>query len=161
MDRCPCGSELIYDECCRPLISGERAASTPEEVMRSRYTAYAKKEIGYLLTSLHPDHRSDFDEKATRTWAENSKWEKLEILSTTGGGPEDHEGAVEFMATYTDHGGRKLHHESATFRKEAGVWYFENGEAVKPKQFVRATAKTGRNNPCPCGSGKKFKKCCA
>ncbi|NBC14099.1 MAG: hypothetical protein GVY09_12290, partial [Gammaproteobacteria bacterium] len=25
---------------------------------------------------------------------------------------------------------------------------------------VRATAKVGRNDPCPCGSGKKYKKCC-
>lgn len=30
----------------------------------------------------------------------------------------------------------------------------------KPKQMVRKHAKVGRNEPCPCGSGKKFKNCC-
>lgn len=31
--------------------------------------------------------------------------------------------------------------------------------AVQP--FVRATPKVGRNDACPCGSGAKYKKCCA
>jgi len=161
MDECPCGSHASYDECCRPLIKGERQAATPEQVMRSRFSAYAKGEIGYLFTSLHPAHRADFDEKKTRTWAEHSEWHGLKILDTSGGGPEDSEGTVEFLASYTEKGTRIEHHELSTFRKESGAWYFVGGEAVPPKQVVRATPKTGRNDPCPCGSGKKFKRCCA
>lgn len=160
MDTCPCGSNLLYAECCRPLIRGERSAETAEQVMRSRYSAYVKKELEYLLTSLHPDHRSDYDEKSTRVWAETAEWHKLEILQTVGGGAEDSEGEVEFVASYVETGTKKEHHELATFKKEAGTWYFVSGSPVPPKQVVRATPKTGRNDPCPCGSGKKFKKCC-
>jgi SEC-C motif domain protein len=29
------------------------------------------------------------------------------------------------------------------------------------KQYVREAPKLGRNDPCSCGSGKKYKKCCA
>ena len=161
MDKCPCGSEFTYDECCGPLIKGERAAVTAEQLMRSRYSAYARKEIGYLLTSLHPDHRSDFDEKSTRAWAESAEWHNFEVLKTFGGGPEDDEGRIEFVASYTEKGIKKEHRELSSFRKKEGTWYFEKGEAVPPKQVVRSTPKTGRNDPCPCGSGTKFKKCCA
>ena len=73
MKTCPCGSNLKYDECCLPLIKGDKTAITAEQLMRSRYSAYVKKEVGYLRASLHPDHRSDFDEKITRAWAESSE----------------------------------------------------------------------------------------
>jgi SEC-C motif-containing protein len=160
MDICPCGSNLAYQECCRPLIRGERPAATAEQLMRARYSAYVKKEIEYLRESLHPAHRSDFDEKSTRIWAEGSEWHRLEIVKTDGGGQEDSEGRVEFVAAYTEKGIRREHHELSEFRKEDGTWYFVSGEAVPPRQVVRTTPKTGRNDPCPCGSGKKFKKCC-
>ena len=35
-----------------------------------------------------------------------------------------------------------------------------SGEAQQVQQVVRGAAKVGRNDPCPCGSGKKYKKCC-
>lgn len=157
---CPCGSGAAYAACCLPVISGERPARTPEELMRSRYSAYAKKEIGHLLTSLHPDQRADYDEKSSREWAERASWEGLDILGATGGGPEDEEGEVEFVARYTEQGDAREHHEIATFRKHDGAWYFETGKAPPQKQYVRASPKVGRNDPCPCGSGKKHKKCC-
>ena len=160
MDTCPCGSNLAYAECCLPLIKGERTAETAEQVMRSRYSAYARKEIEYLFTSLHPDHRSNYDEKSTRAWAESAQWHKLQIINTIKGGPEDAEGNVEFIVTYTEKGIKRDHHELSTFSKEAGTWYFVSGENVPSKPVVRAEPKTGRNDPCPCGSGKKFKKCC-
>ncbi len=161
MDTCPCGSNVAYDKCCLPVIKGDRAALTAEELMRSRYSAYAMKEIGYLQASLHPDHRTDFDEKTTRTWAEGSEWHKLEIVKTVGGGAEDSEGKVEFIATYTDKGIKREHHELSSFKKKDGLWYLVSGELQSQKPVVRAAPKTGRNDPCPCGSGKKFKKCCA
>jgi SEC-C motif-containing protein len=160
MNKCPCGSDVAYDACCLPLIKGERAAMTAEQVMRARYSAYVKKEIEYIFTSLHPDHRSDYDEKSTRTWADSADWHKLEILETAGGGPEEREGQVEFIASYTENGIKKEHHEMATFKKEAESWYFVSGEPVPPKQVIRSTPKIGRNEPCVCGSGKKYKKCC-
>ena len=54
MDICPCGSTKPYADCCRPLIAGDRRAETAEQLMRSRYTAYVKKELAWLRESLHP-----------------------------------------------------------------------------------------------------------
>ena len=160
MDTCPCGSNVAYSECCAALIRGERPAATAEQVMRARYSAYVLAEVGYLLSSLHPDHRSDFDEKSTRTWAEGSQWHNLEIIKTEGGGSGDSEGRVEFVASYTEKGIRKNHHEVATFTKEDGTWYFTKGEIVPSRPVVRLAPKIGRNDPCLCGSGRKYKKCC-
>jgi SEC-C motif-containing protein len=160
MDICPCGSNAAYDACCGPLIKGERSAETAEQLMRSRYSAYVKHEIAYLGSSLHPEHRADFNEKSTRAWAEGAEWRGLEILKTVGGGPEDNEGKVEFIASFAEKGTTREHHELSTFRKEAGTWYLVSGETLPVKQVVRDAPKTGRNDPCPCGSGRKFKKCC-
>lgn len=160
MNNCPCGSSITYEECCCPIIKGERKAETAEQLMRARYSAYVKKELDYILTSLHPDSQSDYDEKSTRAWAESAEWHKIEILETFGGGETDIEGQVEFVVSYSENGAEKEHHELATFKKESGTWYFVSGKMASPKQFVRSTPKSGRNDPCVCGSGKKYKKCC-
>lgn len=155
---CPCGTGRPYSDCCEPLINGTRPAATAEELMRSRYSAYTKAEVAYILNTTHPDHRGDFDEKGTREWAENSVWEGLEIRNVWGGGAEDSEGKVEFVASYRDKSVRRSHHELAEFKKEDGSWYFVDGVGVKPEPLK--SAKVGRNEPCPCGSGQKYKKCC-
>jgi len=160
MDQCPCGSKLPYAECCGPLIAGAQLATTAKQLMRSRYSAYVKKEMDYLLSSLHPDHRADYDEKSSRAWAEHAQWHGFEILKISAGGPDDREGEVEFSASFTEKGIRQEHHERSSFRKVEGRWYFTAGKLLPPKQVVRSTPKAGRNDPCPCGSGKKFKKCC-
>jgi SEC-C motif-containing protein len=160
MDVCPCGSKIAYTECCRPIISGEKRALTAEQVMRARYSAYVMKEMEYLLSSLHPEHRSDYDEKSGRAWAERATWHGIEILDTVNGGPDDSEGHVEFTVSFTENGIKQEHHERSFFRKDNGIWYFETGKTLPPKQVVRTAPKAGRNDPCPCGSGRKFKKCC-
>ena len=159
MDLCPCGSGKPYVDCCRPVIAGETAAATAEQLMRARYSAYANKETDFLFTSLHPDHREGYDAKQTRNWSEKSVWEGLEIVAAEGG-PSDDQGFVEFIAHYSARDKRHRHHERAAFLKHEGVWYFTDGEAVPPTTVVRETPKIGRNDPCPCGSGKKYKKCC-
>jgi SEC-C motif domain protein len=160
MDKCPCGSGLAYVECCEPVIKGEKRAETPEQVMRSRYSAYVKTEIDYLGESLLPEGNKDFDPKSTREWAESAEWQGLEIIETNAGGPDDLEGEVEFIATFKQKGQIMKHHELATFKKQGEKWYFVDGKAPAPKQYVRTDPKIGRNDPCTCGSGKKYKKCC-
>ena len=160
MKECPCGSGRPYEECCLPLIRGERPAATAEALMRARYSAYVEKEIPFLGTSLHPDHRKGYDEKSSREWAESAEWLGLQIVDTTGGGPDDGEGQVEFIASFSVKGARQEHHERAQFARKGPAWYFVDGKEVKPKPVVRAAPKVGRNDPCPCGSGKKHKKCC-
>jgi SEC-C motif domain protein len=66
---------------------------------------------------------------------------------------------VEFVARYRMGGAEHAHHERATFQRHDGRWYFEDGDIVKARPVVREAPKVGRNEPCPCGSGKKFKKC--
>ncbi|HMK55273.1 MAG TPA: YchJ family protein [Dissulfurispiraceae bacterium] len=160
MNICPCGSNIDYEKCCKPIIKGDRPAGTAEQLMRARYSAYVAKELDFILTSLHPDSRADYDEKGTRAWAEAATWHKLEILGASGGGVDDSEGNVEFKVCYSEDGVEKEHHELSEFKKDGGTWYFVSGKMAPPKQFIRPAPKVGRNDPCICGSRKKYKKCC-
>ncbi len=160
MNLCPCGSKLDYGQCCEPVIRGSRQALTAEELMRSRYTAYANVEIDYLLESIHSSQRDDYDLKSARRWAEKSQWDGIQIISTEGGGEQDSQGKVEFIAHYRYKGKKASHHELAEFVKEDGRWFFHHGEMVPQKQVIREGKKVGRNDPCTCGSGIKYKKCC-
>ena len=158
---CPCQSGKQYKDCCGPLIAGERKASTPEELMRARYSAYATAAIDFIIDSTHPEQRESNDRDAIKDWAEKSEWTGLEIKSISKGGPEDQSGTVEFIAHYSDHGMKMDHHEVAEFRRATdGSWLFFDGKLVKEPTFKRTAPKIGRNDPCPCGSGKKYKKCC-
>ena len=157
---CPCDSGLPYASCCEPLIKGVTAASSPEALMRARYSAFAHQEMPYLLETLHPGQRSDYDEEGAAKWARESDWTGLEILDVKGDPAKENSGSVEFRASYRRNNEKLEHHELAEFRKTNGTWYFYDGKMVAPGQFQRETPKVGRNDPCPCGSGKKFKKCC-
>lgn len=158
MSNCPCGSDSDYSACCELIISGKKPAETAEQLMRARYSAHEKVEIDFLYESTHPDHREGYDHKGTRVWAENSTWYGLEILDTTQGGANDKEGEVEFVARFRDKEGLRNHHERGHFKRRRGRWLFTEGDMVKSKPV--SVNKVGRNDPCTCGSGKKYKKCC-
>ncbi|MEN8109133.1 MAG: YchJ family protein [Pseudomonadota bacterium] len=157
---CPCGSGRPYESCCGPLISGTTSAPDPEALMRSRYTAFARLEMPYLASSLDPSQRHDYDESGATRWARESDWQKLEIINVTADPENANRGSVEFRAHYRMQGEQHVHHELAEFRKTGDTWYFYDGKMVSAGQFTRETPKVGRNDPCPCGSGKKYKKCC-
>ena len=158
-ENCPCGSGLTYDNCCGPYISSAAKPATAEALMRSRYTAYATKAIDYIVETCLRDDEHGIDIESTKRWSEKSTWLGLKILKTEKGGPADEEGMVEFKATFVMDGLREDHHEKASFIKKDGVWLFAEGEVI-PETIVREGPKVGRNDPCPCGSGKKCKKCC-
>src|SRR5262245_1127525 len=157
---CPCCSGKAYDACCEPVIRGVRAARTAEELMRSRYSAYARGEIDWIVDSQVAEGRQFTDRRATEEWSRKSVWKGLEIVETKDGGPDDDEGFVEFKARYELGGEDVTHHEIATFRKEDGRWRFVDGLEIKPRPYKRMAPKLGPNDPCTCGSGRKFKKCC-
>ncbi len=157
---CPCGSGNTYDRCCEPFIRGESHPESAEQLMRSRYSAYALEEIPYIHATIHPDSRKDWDEEGARQWSKSSVWNGLKIIQTIAGGPGDDRGSVEFIARFSMRDDRLQHHELADFEKVSGRWYFKDGEMVKPKRVRREAPKIGRNEPCPCGSGKKYKQCC-
>ena len=160
MEQCPCGTGLAYADCCRPIIKGERPAETAEALMRSRYAAYVKVETDYIFNTTHPKHREGYDEAGTREWAENADWQGLEIIAVKDGGSADGTGEIEFIARFSEKGEQKVHHERALFKKEQSGWLFTDGKPVSRQPIVRSAPKIGRNDPCSCGSGQKFKKCC-
>lgn len=158
MSTCPCGSGAAFAECCEPVISGAQPASTAEQLMRARYSAYVGVQMDFVFETTHPDHRQGYDHAGTKEWAENSEWQGLEIVNTLKGGPADATGEVEFIARFSEKGVPREHHENARFTRSDGRWFFSDGSMVKPKPIH--VSKVGRNDPCTCGSGLKYKKCC-
>ncbi len=172
-DTCPCGSTQTYAECCGPFLSNKALPETAEKLMRSRYTAFTRADMDYLKKTLAPESQSDYDSASAKEWAEKSIWKGLQINSTEKGTASDKRGIVEFTAVYEMDGKATEHHEVSQFRKnDAGQWLFVDGEFhthaegeghpahQKIEPIVRSEPKTGRNDPCTCGSGKKYKKCC-
>jgi len=157
---CECGLGPELNECCGPFIEGTQNPETAEQLMRSRYTAYASENIDYIMSSHDPETVGDVDRESSEQWAKEASWQGLDVLTTEAGGADDDNGMVEFVAKYSIGAKVYAHHERATFRKIEGVWKFMDGEMVKATPKVREAPKVGRNEPCPCGSGKKYKKCC-
>ncbi|ULQ58737.1 YchJ family protein [Brucepastera parasyntrophica] len=159
-DFCSCGSGKKYQDCCEPIISGKTLAPTAETLMRARYTAYAVHNIDFITDScLREKGQNDIDLEETRRWSEDSQWLGLKIHRTEKGSASDQEGVVEFSASYIRNGLKDEHRETASFKKVNGKWYFSEGRLANTT-IVRASPKVGRNDPCPCGSGKKYKQCC-
>ena len=160
-ERCPCGTDMTYDECCGPLHRGEQKARGAEELMLARYSAFVKGEVDFIIETSHPDRRQDLKREAIEEWSNSSTWHGLEMLEAIDGDPGDDQGIVEFVARYTDAEGEDVaHHEKALFKFEKGQWWFVDGAPARQEPFIRTDVKVGRNDPCPCGSRKKFKKCC-
>jgi SEC-C motif-containing protein len=124
--RCPCLSGETYDECCGRLHRGVAHASTAEQLMRSRYSAFAVGDADYLLatwdSSTRPD---DLDlDPALR-------WYRLDVLSTSGGGRFDQTGIVEFRAFYRHPDANGSQHEVSHFAREGGMWRYVGGEETR------------------------------
>lgn len=163
MEPCPCGSGRSLTDCCKPVIAGERSPQTAEELMRSRYTAFTTGDVDWIMTSHHPDTVEEVDRDEVAQWSGSSEWLGLKIRSTEAGGPDDDEGIVQFRARYRVQGRQIDHNERAHFERDGGEWRFHSvldDEAGPELVPVGPRATVGRNDPCTCGSGKKFKKCC-
>jgi SEC-C motif-containing protein len=158
MNECPCTSGKPFELCCQPILEGKTKAPTAEALMRARYTAYAVCNVDFIINSNEPDSRDDLSPEAIEQWAKESDWKSLEIIKTVKGKAADKTGTVEFKAHYMQKRARFTHHELATFKKVDGEWLFFEGEQFNGP--VSREVKVGRNDPCPCGSGKKYKKCC-
>lgn len=151
---CLCGSNLHTDQCCQPYISGIENAPTAEALMRSRYVAYATNNNDYILQTWHSSTRPE----KTDILDDNTQWTGLEILNTEAGLENDAKGIVEFRARCRIKGQAAGLDESSEFIREDGRWYYVDGSSIQP---IRTREnKVGRNEPCPCGSGKKYKRCC-
>ena len=160
MSNCPCGSGAEFESCCGRYLSGAQLAPTAEALMRSRYSAFARNDTAYIDRTWDLATKSPADKGGADESSEAVEWLGLEVKATRAGGPEDSQGMVEFVARCRVNGVDGQLHEVSRFRKEGGAWLYVDGEFVEPGTAIRSAPKVGRNDPCPCGSGKKFKKCC-
>ncbi len=151
MIACPCGHGSALEYCCKPM-------PTAEALMRSRFTAFALGNLDHIeRTNMSVTHDPAYTGADSPTSA-TVEWTRLEIIGIDGGGADDETGMVEFAAHYKRKGMAGIHRERSIFRRDNGAWLYVDGDLVAAKP-LRLT-KIGRNEPCPCGSGKKYKKCC-
>ena len=147
---CPCGSGRAYARCCGAFHRGEESAPTAETLMRSRYAAYALGLTDYLLATWSRETRPEERDLA----GDALQWIDLEIRATRAGGVADATGEVEFVARAIAGDTLRSLHETSRFVREDGEWRYRDGDLAPD-----APVKLGRNAPCPCGSGRKFKRC--
>lgn len=158
MTLCSCGSNINYMDCCGRFISGKQLPTTPEALMRSRYTAYTQGNIGYITQTMTGPAAVNFNVNETKAWAQQITWIRLEVLNTA---QDNIYGTVEFRAHYLLQHKNCIMHEVSEFECVDGKWYYTNSKFHETVFSKSETIKVGRNDPCTCGSGKKYKKCCA
>ncbi|WJV64491.1 YchJ family protein [Pectobacteriaceae bacterium CE70] len=149
---CPCGSGQSNETCCQPYINQMIAAPNPVLLMRSRYTAYVRQDVNYLISTWHPDCQAENWRSSITESCADTHWLGLTIIAQTPGKNKD-EGYVEFAARYTPTQTPRhlmIMRERSRFLRYDDRWYYVDGVHLQ----------TGRNDHCPCGSGKKYKKCC-
>jgi SEC-C motif-containing protein len=149
MEYCPCGTGNKFLACCGRFISGDQHAATPEELMRSRYTAYTLVDTDYIFETMLSPAADFFSADNMRESAQTTLWAGLDVLKAS---QLQNKGIVEFIAHYYRDDIKNKLHEISEFSLENGKWFYVNG--TTPKQ------KISRNDICPCGSEKKYKKCC-
>ena len=120
---CPCSSGAAFAECCEPIITKAEQAKTAEQLMRSRYCGFVFGDENYLLATWAPETRP-----SRVRLDDQQRWLGLSIRSTHGGGADDHEGQVEFVARFKVNGKGHRLHEKSRFRKIDGEWRYVDGE---------------------------------
>jgi len=125
---CPCNSNKPFSLCCQPLLAGNKQANTAEELMRSRYTAFNKVDIDYLMKSHHSSTRPLKEKKHIKKWASSVAWLGLQIIRTEAGLEADTNGIVEFKAMFKENGKISSIHEISQFVKENGCWFYVSGK---------------------------------
>lgn len=148
---CTCGNPQAFSDCCELYLSGKSIPESPEQLMRSRYSAYVHKNADYLIKTWHPDcHAENWREDITHSF-EHTQWLGLRVISSSYA-KKPNEAYVEFSACFIDEKAdhKQLIYERSRFIRIGAHWYYIDG--IMPK--------ISRNDLCPCGSGQKFKKCC-
>jgi len=124
MTYCVCNSDKAFDQCCRPFLDQVKFAKTPQQLMRSRYSAFALGGYGtYLLETWVPEMRDQLNvhELSLRSL----DWERLEIVNKSQQGDK---GVVEFKAYFLDqYGSEKVHHEVSQFLRRSNRWLYVDG----------------------------------
>lgn len=124
-DTCWCKSGKPYQACCKVFIELNELPTTAEQLMRSRYTAYALEKAGYIVDTSHPRVRHLYSKRSILQWARENEWIGLEIVNSD-------EFTVEFKAYFKDIENQvNCHHEFSTFEKLGSKWYYVSGEYIE------------------------------
>ena len=153
---CTCGSGATFAACCGPLLASERPAADAEQLMRSRFTAHVARDFRHLHRTYLESSRQPYVED---TDAPKVEWTRLVIHAHEPAAKPD-TAYVDFTAYFVSEGREQAMHEKSEFRRIDGTWFFVRPVREGPAPVRSAHPKVGRNDPCPCGSGKKFKHCC-
>ena len=122
---CPCCSGKLYEECCELFHSKKEFPKTAEELMRSRFSAFAIPNGDYLWETTLPNKRKFHHKTELENWGKENTWTKLEIIQSS-------EKEVEFKAYFTDKFGKEnIHHERSTFKKVDKKWYYVSGKFLE------------------------------
>jgi len=167
--KCPCGSGSSFNQCCCLLINNEKKSQSPEQLMRSRYSAYATKAADYIYKTYAESSKVQQSISDISAWAKETKWLRLVIHSASDYAVCNVDDKVEgsesilnnlptvcFSAYYQHQGEYFLMKETSRFVLEDSQWRYLDGEVSNNVEL--ATPK--RNELCFCHSQKKFKHCC-
>ncbi|WP_232848701.1 YchJ family protein [Bowmanella yangjiangensis] len=150
---CYCHSQQPFTQCCEPLLSGNSTAPSAEALMRSRYSAYATANFDYVLNTYSREKREHLTLADLQENAEATQWLALQVESHSADGET---AEVQFCAYFKEQGKLYKLHELSRFVREEQQWKYHDGDILPDT----GTVKMGRNDPCFCGSERKFKQCC-
>jgi SEC-C motif-containing protein len=124
--------------------------------MRSRFSAHVAHDWEHLHRSYEKTAQEPYvPEKDVQA----RDWTRLVIHAHEPGLKPD-VAYVDFTAYFKENDAEQAFHEKAEFHKVDGAWLYARAIREGPAPIKAAAAKVGRNDPCPCGSGKKHKHCC-
>lgn len=165
---CFCGRATEYAHCCAPFHQGLDQPAHPEQLMRARFSAYVLKDVNYIARTYHPSQQSINASAEISQFATQARFLSLKVLDLAGAEslkPEngvrwsevpaaEQIGYVHFIATFLLGERLETLEELSRFVMDHGVWSYLDGQL-----YTHPVQKPGRNDPCPCGSGRKFKQC--
>ena len=134
---CPCGTQKHYTDCCQPYLDGLASAPTAEALMRSRYTAYSKNNLDYLIHTQHPTTRKKNDSTTLQQTFKTTHWVRLTVVKTQQGQPHHKRGIIEFIATHQEKSRNpnptlNQLHERSRFIQENKQWFYIDGDLLPP-----------------------------
>lgn len=149
-DKCPCDHHQPYVACCGRFLEYKQTPQTAEELMRSRFSAYALGHYQYIIDTYSMKNIEDLNVQQLADDQADVEWKSLQIQGSIV--PDQ----VEFTAYYRYQNRWYIMHERSTFIQQNGQWLYAQGFMFDDSGPFTPQ----RNQLCPCGSGKKFKKCC-
>jgi SEC-C motif-containing protein len=153
---CPCGSGKTLAQCCDPILKQQRPAATAEELMRSRFTAHVAHDWQHLHRTFAGTANEPYEPQDD---AGARHWTRL-VIHSHELSPRPDTAFVDFTAYYKEGDAEHALLEKGEFHRVNGAWLYTRAVRQGPAPIKSTQAKVGRNDPCPCGSGKKYKQCC-